>query len=1026
MDSQASHRHRRRRKRLGGVLFLLLAGLWQSPLPAQPAPVGDSSTATRQRGLEDESAALDASRAGIEARRTEIQRLRSGQDQRPVDAAMVDEARLALDSARVQQESARLDAVAAERRVSDLQGSIQRQDDQLKSLRSGGGGDQSPATREEAIATAEAALRNLQNQLALQRQQLDNLNQRADLARQRQTLAEEWYSLLQERYLSQQERSRKQALEDFEQRLAKAQEEQMARANKLREQLRQLPAEGKESERLLLEGQIQEVEEGVYLLQLQLKGERLRTLVGNLEQALPDLDVSGEVLDTARTDLGARLGELRTALDLARRKQSLLQQQIQVLEKRQALSPEIQKQVERERQLLDQLAQRFDTQIKQLEPLLEQAQGRFDAIDAAYRESVKRGLTVRHRLPGDLGAWGELANELAGLPRVIADALLDTAVKLRGALAQADVGRWLLFALLEMVLLAVLLPLWRMGTPDGAAIAATDNFTLRFIRVGLALLHGSRLALLVGGSLLLVAWITGAAPPAQGIILLLGSLWLGTVLLVGLSRWLLVSELVPDERRQHRMHRLVRGVTVVAALFAVVVMLGHLGFFSTTLRDLFDRLFMVFLLPLIFVSLRLRTVLMDSVRERMRRQWAQLLSLLSFTVPLSMLAAAVLGLVGFINLAWSVALHMGWLLLVLFVWLLVRGVMRDLVNTLKSLMVERTRNGLLWAQGVIDPLQKLARVVLALAALAVLFRLYGWGAESAVVVTLKQWLDAPLFSIGDISVTLRQLLGTALTLVVVIWLGRWARQFTYRWLYARISDLGVRNSLSVFTQYALVLLGVLVALNTMGIDLTSLAIFAGALGVGIGFGLQNIANNFISGIILLVERPIRTSDWVTISSNQGEVTRIGMRSVTVTTWDNQDVIIPNADIISTAFINWTRSDNYVRTVFQVGVHYRSDPRLAQKAMLDAVTAHPAVVAQPEARVFLVEFGTSSVDFRVQYFVDVRRNSPFQVKSEILFAIWDALAQAGIEIPFPQQDLYIKEWPEQPRPPADAELPEGTT
>ena len=143
------------------------------------------------------------------------------------------------------------------------------------------------------------------------------------------------------------------------------------------------------------------------------------------------------------------------------------------------------------------------------------------------------------------------------------------------------------------------------------------------------------------------------------------------------------------------------------------------------------------------------------------------------------------------------------------------------------------------------------------------------------------------------------------------------------------------------------------------------------------------------------------------------MTRIGIRSVTVTTWDNQEVIIPNADIISAPFVNWTRSDNYVRTVFQVGVSYHSDPHLAQRILTEAVTANPAVVRQPEPRVLLIDFGASSVDFRIHYFVDVRRNSPFQVKSEIMFAIWDALKAAGIEIPFPQQDLYIKEWPERP-------------
>lgn len=239
----------------------------------------------------------------------------------------------------------------------------------------------------------------------------------------------------------------------------------------------------------------------------------------------------------------------------------------------------------------------------------------------------------------------------------------------------------------------------------------------------------------------------------------------------------------------------------------------------------------------------------------------------------------------------------------------------------------------------------------------------------------------------------------------------WIRQFTYRWLYAGVLDLGIRNSLSVFTQYAFVLIGLLIALNVLGVNLTSLAIFAGALGVGIGFGLQNIANNFISGLILLAERPIRTSDWVTIGANEGEVKRIGIRAVTVTTWDNQDVVIPNAEIITTPFINWTLSDDIVRTVIFMGISYNNDPHQAMQVIRDAVQAYPAVLKEPPCRVWLREFGNSSVDFRIHYHINVRLHSRLEVKSEVMLRIWDALKEAGISIPFPQQDVYIKELPE---------------
>ena len=261
------------------------------------------------------------------------------------------------------------------------------------------------------------------------------------------------------------------------------------------------------------------------------------------------------------------------------------------------------------------------------------------------------------------------------------------------------------------------------------------------------------------------------------------------------------------------------------------------------------------------------------------------------------------------------------------------------------------------------------------------------------------------------SVNSLNLFGSVMLLVMVFYIGRWSREVTYNWIYGNIQDLGMRNSLSVFTQYTVVVIGLLIALNIIGINLTSLTVFAGALGVGIGFGLQHIANNFISGLILLAERPLRTKDWVTIGDKEGVVSQIGMRSVTLTTWDNQDVIIPNSDLTTTAFINWTRTNNIVRTVLMIGVHYKDDPHKAQKVIEEAVTMQPEVLLDPPPRIWLHDFGASSINFKVYYHMDVKQFGRLDIKSKVLFAIWDGLKDAGISIPYPQQDVYIQKLPD---------------
>ena len=302
---------------------------------------------------------------------------------------------------------------------------------------------------------------------------------------------------------------------------------------------------------------------------------------------------------------------------------------------------------------------------------------------------------------------------------------------------------------------------------------------------------------------------------------------------------------------------------------------------------------------------------------------------------------------------------------------------------------------------------------------ALLFQANGWGWDSPPVQTAQEILEAPLIKVGDTQLNTLRLLTAMLVVVVVVWLARWSREVTYRWIYAAIADLGIRHSLAVFTQYFVVLVGILIALRALGIDLTTLTVFAGALGVGLGFGLQNVANNFVSGILLLIERPLRTGDVVNIGSNEGEVTRIGIRSLTVRTWDNQEVMIPNAEVISNPFTNWTHSDNLMRTVLYVGVSYEADPHRVREIIEGELARNPEVLRNPEPQIFLWEFADSAVNFRIQYHTDLLRSSRFAVRSTMLYALWDRFHAEGIEIPFPQRDVHVRSLPAGYPPPVAA-------
>ncbi|MCW8861993.1 MAG: mechanosensitive ion channel, partial [Rhodospirillales bacterium] len=175
--------------------------------------------------------------------------------------------------------------------------------------------------------------------------------------------------------------------------------------------------------------------------------------------------------------------------------------------------------------------------------------------------------------------------------------------------------------------------------------------------------------------------------------------------------------------------------------------------------------------------------------------------------------------------------------------------------------------------------------------------------------------------------------------------------------------------------------------------------------VGIGFGLQNVINNFVSGLILLAERPIKPGDWVVIGGHEGKVKKVNVRSTEVETFQRASVIIPNADLISTPVINWTHKNMLGRVEVAVGVAYGTDPRLVEQVLVDCANAHPNVLKGQDPYVLFTNFGESSLDFELRAFlVDVEKR--VLTGSELRFAIHDALKEKGIEIPFPQRVIHM--------------------
>jgi small-conductance mechanosensitive channel len=265
---------------------------------------------------------------------------------------------------------------------------------------------------------------------------------------------------------------------------------------------------------------------------------------------------------------------------------------------------------------------------------------------------------------------------------------------------------------------------------------------------------------------------------------------------------------------------------------------------------------------------------------------------------------------------------------------------------------------------------------------------------------------------GKTQFSVKDLFTVLAAIIVIALLARGARRLLLNYILNKTPmDLSVRHAVATFSQYLIVTVGFLLLLQSAAeVDLTLLGVVAAAVGVGVGFGLQNIANNFISGIFILFERPIKVGDRIEVGEVHGHVVRIAARATTVRTNDNIDIIIPNSSFTSFNVINWSHGDQKVRFRVPVAVAYGSDARLVERLLLEVAHENENVLKEPSPRVVFWAFGDSALEFQLRVWTTRMLHRRGVFFGQLNLAIYEKFQQHGIRIPFPQRDLHLKTVP----------------
>ena len=607
---------------------------------------------------------------------------------------------------------------------------------------------------------------------------------------------------------------------------------------------------------------------------------------------------------------------------------------------------------------------------------------------------------------------------------------------------QFTVGWGAIFAtgLLLVVVLATIsiVRRWLVGNYGMVASVEIPSLTRRFVAIVVETFARVILPIVAITIVALIVILnTPASPDLEIMFVVLAFSAVEYVLITGLARTALTSE-QPQWRITNFTNEAAASLEQAIRLFAITIFVVNicLVLVSPThsvsgwlrianLDTTTDAPILVGMIGLIVVALASLNVLrsrnwrfyeqVEGETERVEQGLSLKVRVLFILAKASIAFGVLLYLIGYLNLAVYITSRTIFTLCFIALAVIIHGLVREGLRQATSEYNAvgqwvRSRLGLddVGAARWVFWIVLLVDLILVIALTALLLNTWGmpWTEIKRVFTTLIQGAEigGHTFSLINVGIAL----GAFVLVLLAIKL--FQRFLSDRILVQTRLDVGVRDAVTAGVGYAGVVVAVLVALSLVGLKFGEIALIFSALSIGIGFGLQHVVNNFISGLILLVQRPIKAGDWIVLGQTQGYVKRINVISTEITTFDNATVIVPNSQLMTTEVMNWTHRGRLGRVVIPVGVSYASDPEKVRQILLGCAAQNSDVLSRPPSTVVFRNFGESSLDFELRVFIrDI--DYTLMVASELRFAIKKALDEAGIEIPFPQRDVHVKNIPE---------------